>query len=132
MTPDMADPRLYSLARSTIRSRTRLMIVVALGYSGPALLTILYLLGWPVDPRLPIIATTLIMVMAIIRIDGILRRIEHRATHDPLTDVLDHATFVQEAVVLAVGGLPSPTLIEDAPWKGTGTWECSTSTTSRP
>lgn len=106
MTPDMADPRLYALARSTMRSRTRLLIVVALGYSGPALLTVAYLLGWPVDPRLPIIATTLIMALAIVRIDGILRRFEHRATHDPLTDVLDHATFVQEAVVLAVGGTP--------------------------
>ncbi len=106
MTPDMADPRLYALARTTMRSRTRLMTVVALGYAGPAILTVLYLMDRPIDPRIPIVATALILGLAVLRIDGLLRRFEHRATHDPLTDVLDHATFLQEALALAAGGNP--------------------------
>jgi len=102
MSPGVADPRLYAPARPTLGSRARLLTVVCLAYIGPALLGIGWLLGDSVDPRLPMIATVVILVLSVFRVDGILRRIEHGATHDSLTGLLDRATFQQ--TLLSVAG----------------------------
>jgi len=102
MSPGVADHRLYAPARPTLGSRARLLTVVCLAYIGPALLGIGWLLGDSVDPRLPMIATVVILVLSVFRVDGILRRIEHGATHDSLTGLLDRATFQQ--TLLSVAG----------------------------
>lgn len=102
MSPGVADPRLYAPARPVLGSRARLLTVVGLAFVGPALLGIGWLLGDSVDPRVPMIATVIILVLSVFRVDGILRRIEHSATHDSLTGLLDRATFHQ--TLLAVAG----------------------------
>lgn len=102
-SPAVADPRMYAPARPTLRSRTRLLVVAGLAFLGPLSLAVAWLAGRPVDPRLPLVASSIILVLAVVRVDGLLRRIEHRATHDPLTGVLDRATFHQAAVSRAQG-----------------------------
>ncbi len=97
LSPGVADARLYAPARPALGSRSRLLVVAGLALIGPVILTVAWLLGRPVNPRLPIVATVIIIVLSLIRADGLLRRIEHRATHDSLTDVLDRATFHQAA-----------------------------------
>lgn len=79
----------------------RLLVVAGTGYAGPALLTAGWLLGGDIDPRLPIMAITVITILSAWRVDQILRRVEHRATHDPLTGVLDHEAFRQAAGAIA-------------------------------
>jgi diguanylate cyclase (GGDEF)-like protein len=103
MTPDVADPRLYAPARPTMTSRTRLLIVVGFGYTGPVILTLGWLWGWPIDPRVPMLGTAGVTALLILRVDRILVSIEHRATHDSLTGLLDHAAFHQYAVAVAAG-----------------------------
>jgi diguanylate cyclase len=104
MMPDVADPRLYAPARPTLGARSRLLTVSLLAFAGPVVLTVAWLLGWPVDPRLPMIATVVIIALSVVRIDGLLRSMEYRASHDALTGVLDRVTFHQSAVAVIARG----------------------------
>jgi diguanylate cyclase (GGDEF)-like protein len=104
MSSSITDPRLYRPARPQLGSRRRLLVVVALGYLGPVVVGVAWLVGRPVDPRLPTMAATLVTVLLVVRVDEVLRLAEHRATHDPLTDVLDHSAFHQVATTVATQG----------------------------
>lgn len=102
--PDVADRRLYTPAKPTLGARSRLLTVSLLAFAGPVVLTVAWLLGGPVDPRLPMLTTVTILTLSVIRVDGLLRRMEYRASHDPLTDVLDRLTFHQTAVAMVASG----------------------------
>ncbi len=104
VTPAVADPRLYAPAKPMLGARSRLLAVSLLAFAGPIVLTAAWLLGRPVDPRLPMLTTVVILVLSVIRVDGLLRRMEYRASHDPLTGVLDRSTFHQTAVALGARG----------------------------
>mgnify|MGYP003584320012 FL=1 len=108
--PDVADPRLYAPARPTLGAHSRLITVSLFAFAGPVVLTVAWLLGRPVDPRVPMMATVVIVVLSVVRIDGLLRRMEYRASHDPLTDVLDRVTF-QHSAIAAVARRAGPVCI---------------------